>query len=688
MTEVNFLVKKGLTVPKGSASTPSVIFDASDPNTGLYSPGADQVAVATNGTQRITVDASGRLLVGTSSAINTDGSSLLQVVGTSSGALLLARNDTETLSGDQIGAIRFFGNDTLTSGGYEECAAIKCIADADHTDSSKASRLAFFTTPSGAESPTERLRITSAGLVGIGTSSPSAALDVVGSGKFSEGLTCQNETYMQGSLTTTQRYLNFQDSGTSNYRATLRRDAWYLGSPVTNIGDVTPSGANIVLKMTGDATFAGSVGIGTSSPDQALSVGSGAADTRMSINGTGQYQLKFTNSGAAGFWIGSPGANSLAFAQDDGTTRMTIDSSGRLGIGTTSPNSKLAVSNGGAESFEFYPADASNVNKINYYNRSGAVYCDAVQNAASHQFAIQGTEKARLDSSGRLLVGTSSSPTGGDAQYSKLVVKGYVGDNTGYAPIALMAGTNGASLASGNGIGRIEFCAADSASFAQITASVDGTTGSNDYPGRLTFSTTADGASSPTERMRITNKGHVGIGVVPGVPLHVLQATDNASGNPVASFSKGYAGDLAHAILHLGKTDNNSTTSQVFQRFYINNAATGSGMITANGASQAAFTSFSDARLKENIQDLPNQLDAICALRPVEFDYKDGSGHQIGFIAQEVEQIYPDLIGKADDEMLTVSGLGKYEARLIKAIQELKDELDAAKQRIAVLETQ
>ena len=74
----------------------------------------------------------------------------------------------------------------------------------------------------------------------------------------------------------------------------------------------------------------GRVGVGTSSPDQTLSVGSGAADTRMSINGTGQYQLKFTNSGANGFWIGSPGANSLAFAQDDGATRMTIDSSGNL----------------------------------------------------------------------------------------------------------------------------------------------------------------------------------------------------------------------------------------------------------------------------------------------------------------------------------------------------------------------
>jgi hypothetical protein len=66
MAEVNFLVKKGLTVPKGSASTPSVIFDASDPNTGLYSPGADQVAVATNGTGRLFVDAAGNVGIGVS----------------------------------------------------------------------------------------------------------------------------------------------------------------------------------------------------------------------------------------------------------------------------------------------------------------------------------------------------------------------------------------------------------------------------------------------------------------------------------------------------------------------------------------------------------------------------------------------------------------------------------------------
>jgi hypothetical protein len=60
MTEVNFLVKKGLTVPKGSATTPAIIFDAGDTNTGIYSPGADQVAISTAGSGRLFIDASGK----------------------------------------------------------------------------------------------------------------------------------------------------------------------------------------------------------------------------------------------------------------------------------------------------------------------------------------------------------------------------------------------------------------------------------------------------------------------------------------------------------------------------------------------------------------------------------------------------------------------------------------------------
>ena len=104
--------------------------------------------------------------------------------------------------------------------------------------------------------------------------------------------------------------------------------------------------------------------------------------------------------------------------------------------------------------------------------------------------------------------------------------------------------------------------------------------------------------------------------------------------------------------------------------------------ITANGANAATFTSSSDARLKENITALPDQLANICALKPSEFDYKDGSGHQIGFIAQEMEEVYPDCVAEDGDGMLMISGWSKTEARLVKAIQELHQEIQTLKQKV------
>jgi hypothetical protein len=68
---------------------------------------------------------------------------------------------------------------------------------------------------------------------------------------------------------------------------------------------------------------------------------------------------------------------------------------------------------------------------------------------------------------------------------------------------------------SGDDVGIISYSASDGTAFieaARITASVDGTPGTNDMPGRLVFSTTADGASTPTERMRINNSGQITVG--------------------------------------------------------------------------------------------------------------------------------------------------------------------------------
>ena len=125
-------------------------------------------------------------------------------------------------------------------------------------------------------------------------------------------------------------------------------------------------------------------------------------------------------------------------------------------------------------------------------------------------------------------------------------------------------------------------------------------------------------------------------------------------------------------------------------RFQTNQADTppaGNGSITANGAAAATFTAWSDRRLKENIVDLPSQLANIMALRPVEFDYIEsmGGGHQLGFIAQEVQEVYPDVVGEGSDGMLTLADMNKNDARLIKAIQEIKTIMDAQATTITAL---
>jgi hypothetical protein len=143
------------------------------------------------------------------------------------------------------------------------------------------------------------------------------------------------------------------------------------------------------------------------------------------------------------------------------------------------------------------------------------------------------TERARIDSSGRLLVGTStarsniylggSNPTPG-VQFESVTNSYSAGlsllnySATGYAPVLSMGisqtntqGTN-TLIGPGTDFGIINFVGNDGGNFrtgAWIQATTDGTPASGSMPGRLVFSTTADGSASPTERMRITNTGQV-----------------------------------------------------------------------------------------------------------------------------------------------------------------------------------
>jgi hypothetical protein len=193
---------------------------------------------------------------------------------------------------------------------------------------------------------------------------------------------------------------------------------------------------------------------------------------------------------------------------------------------------------------------------------------------------------------------------------------------------------------------------------------------------------TAGNAISFTQAMTLDASGNLLVGLTSSSRAKLCVNANSAAISSAASFFANFSSSQSYPAIYCDKYDNTNTTSQVFIQFTINNQGTASGQINANGASQVAFGSWSDARLKENVIPLSSQLTNILALYPCEFDYKDGSGHQIGFIAQDMQAVYPDTVGEGEDGMLTITGWSKTEARLVKAIQELSAELNELKAKV------
>ncbi len=112
-------------------------------------------------------------------------------------------------------------------------------------------------------------------------------------------------------------------------------------------------------------------------------------------------------------------------------------------------------------------------------------------------------------------------------------------------------------------------------------------------------------------------------------------------------------------------------------------------------ATNTTISAISDQRFKENIQDLDVGLDKIMALKPRKFDWKAGKGKDIkgdrGFIAQEFEQVFPDLIDEWKDP--APEGEAPYKSVrqdlipvLVKAMQEQQALITDLRARVAALE--
>ena len=96
------------------------------------------------------------------------------------------------------------------------------------------------------------------------------------------------------------------------------------------------------------------------------------------------------------------------------------------------------------------------------------------------------------------------------------------------------------------------------------------------------------------------------------------------------------------------------------------------GNILASGT----VTQNSDITLKTNVQTIENALEKVLSLRGVEFDYKENGKHSLGFIAQEVEKVVPDLV--FGDDLKSVA-YQNFVALLVEAIKELKEEVKTLK---------
>jgi hypothetical protein len=504
----------------------------SAPSNGVYIPSSNNVAISTNGTGRLFVDASGNVGAGTSSpTLNTTGT-CIHVSNASAGNAALTRYTT----GDTGTA----ATDGLDVGMWSDGDAFFWLRES--------SNIRFAT------GSTERMRLDSSGRLGLGTSSAQALLDLT-TGNDQDHLAIRN---------------------------------WPMLKPV----------------------------------------GTG-------IRYGGYNSSQWTE---LSFWT-------------SGLRAVTVDNLQRVGIGTTGPSAATHVvqPSSGSDTFRAENSASNNVIRLQAATSTDN-YIDFYAGASSGSLILRGagTERARIDSSGRLLVGTSTALSDASSVSRSLQVLGTSAatagqfiarfDNSVNAPSLVLGKSKGATVGtytvvnSGDQIGRLAFDATDGTKFvnaALIAAEVDGTPGANDMPGRLVFSTCPDGSASPTERMRITNGGNVLIGCqsLPSATVEGFVATGTSSGNRTSSGS--------------------STSAYNHWVFYNGNGIVGS---ISTSASATTYATSSDYRLKENVVPLTGAADRVKQLQVHRFNFiADPDTTVDGFLAHEAQAVVPECVTGTKD---------------------------------------
>ena len=346
-------------------------------------------------------------------------------------------------------------------------------------------------------------------------------------------------------------------------------------------------------------------------------------------------------------WNNAPNNVSGSGAAATFTQAMTLDASGNLGLGTTTPtstySSRVAIVPASSSAALSVDAASGNNTGINFYNNAVIKWTTQVLTTGEYRWYdfTASAERMRIDSSGNLLTGTTSLGT---------------------------TGVNSVSLAASTSVIRFTNATASTKEWSFGT-STPGVAGVGDFLSVGRYS-----GSAWAEFTRIDSSGNLLVGQTSKSQTTV--GFYAAGDTTIGSTSSCMAASTSAAT-----TWNTYSTGAAAYRFYVDLG----GTIHATSTTITAISS--DERLKQNIVDYNKGLSQVLALRPRSFEYKSEPGRVLsGFISQEVQTVMPEVIEPTmeDPDMLTYA-IDWYPL-LVKAIQEQQTLITTLTNRITALE--